>query len=95
MLADNCDSLLGQVLSVGLVLSVLAVIVTGFAVFSNEAKPEKGKWVLFEILGPLHPLITNQYLNEKGRKWKAYAGMAIFCLVANILALEALPSCTT
>ncbi|MCP4595328.1 hypothetical protein [Neptuniibacter sp.] len=93
MLAFNCDPLIEQVFTVGFVLSILVVIVTGFVVFSNETKPEKGKWVLLEILGPLHPLVTNRYLNEKGRKWKAYAGIAILCLVASILVLELLPSC--
>lgn len=94
MLVDNCDSLIEQVFSVGFVLFILALIVTGFVVFSNETKAEKGKWVLLEILGPLHPLVTSRYLNEKGRKWRAYAGIAILCLAANILVLEYLPQCT-
>ena len=93
MLAENCDSLIEQVFTVVFALSILAVIVTGFVVFSNETKTEKGKWVLFEILGPFHPLVTNRYLNEKGRKWKPYAGVAILCLVSSILVLELLPSC--
>ena len=69
--SPSCQSTLELTIVFVMILSFLIIIISGIMLFGNEKLPKNKKgWLFFELIGPLHPLITKRYLNQRALKWR-------------------------
>ena len=88
----NCTSIYEQAAFWLLPIAILMTIVSFFMVFVNENVP-KSKWLLFEVLGPLHPIISSKYLNEKGKKWRPVLIFSLLCIITDAIVFKLFNVC--
>jgi cytochrome b subunit of formate dehydrogenase len=83
---SNCFELWEKILFWVPIPTIFVILIAGFMLFSQEEIPswktDKKGVIIFELLGPLHPLLTSKYLQPKVVKyrWWFFGSIAVLGL---------------
>ncbi|MDO6694243.1 hypothetical protein Q4574_13195 [Aliiglaciecola sp. 3_MG-2023] len=78
--------------------TILIAIFSGIMLFGQENPPNwkkhKKRVIIFELLGPLHPLVTTKYLKAEAVKYRWWFFVSVILLIFWGVGLGYAPICT-
>ena len=93
---SDCQSTVENIILYLMIISILLTIVSGVMLFGNEKLPKNNKgWLGLELLGPLHPLFTKKYLNQRALKWRIPFFASVLVTILGTIFINVFNLCST